>query len=42
MSSDQTRKTHWPPMARGDSRTIQLTRKGEGMARAIQLSRVAK
>ncbi len=42
MISDQTRKTHWPPMAKGDGRTIALTKKGEAMARVIKLSRVAK
>ncbi len=42
MISDQTRKTHWPPMAGKDDRTIALTKKGEAMARAIKLSRMAK
>ncbi len=39
--SAQTRATHWPPTARGHMRTIRLTKKGEGMARAIKLSREA-
>jgi len=40
--SDQTRHTHWPPVAQGTHGTLRLTKKGEGMARATKLSRTAK
>ncbi len=39
--SDQTRHTHWPPTAQGTHYTLRLTKKGEGMARALKLSRIA-
>lgn len=40
--SDQTRHTHWPPTAQRTHGTTRLTKKGEGMARAIKLSRTAE